>query len=624
MTREEAALYAFNTLKASVVEYATKGINIIVGDTTVNTGASKPEVIQQSGSGYANNLNDSPATVQFAEKYFKKLTRTAPGTDFGDPSNLWKYDGKKIGNYADTPNLTYVKKVKAKDIFADLGLATAPSVTYYVDGVATPAIAINKTNDTKYGGQGTLTSVYYTSSSNSVIVVEKNVYIGKIASIDEATKTTGRTVNLTSTASVAAAGATSFETEDFARKDVVLFTAASTDDGSTYAVKSMALAEKVTGEFTAYSGTSAITVGGETYDIAKKAATNGASYVAGTGTLKDIVDLYLDENGNVMDIKTSEAADENYAYVLSANGSGTAYSPYKAELLFLDGTKKVVETKDDASTVDGNFVTFRLNSDDKYVLSDATSGDANSAANVLIANGTSAMTVNGSAVYGNDATIYLVKTGSGSSTAYTVYTGYKNVPSINGGSASTPVSTTSDYVCKAGTVANFVFVDASTASVVGGTNDVIFVLADGGADLNTNSDSSYYTLKAVINGEIGTINIDVANTAAVNVLTAGDNASSLIFSGRTVDKYGVSTMGSTIGYAAVGIDEISKGTVSVGYSAGSFTSTLALDRDCNVFYVNKAGTILAWDIDSVAYDTNDIVCYTTKNGAVNNIFIVAK
>ena len=107
-------------------------------------------------------------------------------------------------------------------------------------------------------------------------------------------------------------------------------------------------------------------------------------------------------------------------------------------------------------------------------------------------------------------------------------------------------------------------------------------------------------------------------------MTAGGAAVSAIFSGRTVDKYGVSTMGTTTGYSATGIDEISKGTVSMGYSAGSFTTTLALDKDCNVYFVNKDEKILAWDVDSVAYDTNDLVYYTLDKGAVNNLFIVSK
>ena len=637
VTREEAALYTFNTLKANIVEYSDKGTNITIGDTTINTGASKAEFVLQAGSGYSNNMNESlgdasKQTVQFAEKYFKKLVHTTPGTDFGDPSNEWKYDGKKIGNYAKTAKLTYTEKVKAKDIYADLDLSATPTVTYYVDGVPTTPIAINKTNDTKYGGQGTLTSVYYTSSTNSVTVVVKNYYLAKVASIDEATKTVDRTVNLSGIGSAAstkiAAGASSFETEDFARKDYVVFTAASTDGGTNYAVKSLAAAEKVTGEFTAYTGTSKITVGGTEYNIAAKAATNGSTY---TGTLKDTVDLYLDANGNVLEIETSEAADANYAYVLAANGSGSSFSPYEAELLFLDGTKKVVKTSANAASFQYDFVTFRVNSDDKYVLTDARSLDDNdgTVANVFVTNGTSSMTVDGDPVYGNDSTIYLVATTANGSTTYTVYTGYKNVPSMNNGaSPAAAVATKSDYVCKAGSVANYVFIDATSGSgvsVVGGTNDVIFVLADGGASISTNSDSSYYTLKAVVNGEITEIKLDTADTTAANIVTAGGSAVSAIFSGRTVDKYGVSTMGTTTGSSATGIDEISKGTVSMGWVSGTtFSTTLALDKDCKVYFVNKDEKILAWDVDSVAFDTNDLVYYTTDKGAVNNLFIVSK
>ena len=41
LTREEAAQMAFNTMKATLVEYNDKGDNITVGGITINTGASK-------------------------------------------------------------------------------------------------------------------------------------------------------------------------------------------------------------------------------------------------------------------------------------------------------------------------------------------------------------------------------------------------------------------------------------------------------------------------------------------------------------------------------------------------------------------------------------------------------
>ena len=639
VTREEAALYAFNTLKADIVEYSDKGTNITIGGTTINTGASKPEFVLQAGSGYANNMGEYPLdatkqTVQFAEKYFKKLTHTTPGTSFGDPSNEWKYDGVKIGNYAKTPKLTYNEKVKAKDIYADLGLSATPAnATYYVDGVDTAVIPVTKTNDTKYGGQGSLISVYYTSSSDSLIIVQKNIYVGKVTSIDEATKTTERTINLANvgaaSAAVVAAGANSFETEDFARKDIVAFTAASTDDGLTYEVESVAAAEKISGELTAYTGATKVTVGGVEYKVGAMAAHSGTTYDSLVGDLKDIVDLYLDANGNVLEIETSEAAEANYAYVLAAGVEGVVTTTNKAKLLFLDGTTKVVETKEDYSSYNsvnltGDFVTFRVNSDGKYVLTDAQAGDnANTAVTTKTTNGNVSVKAGGTTASANDSTIFVIKTGS---STWTVYNGYKNVPTIGAyGNVAADASLVSDMVKTSAGAAKYVYIDATAScSMVGGTNDVIFVLADGTAGINTNSDSVYYNLKAVVNGEITEIKIDQADTAAVNVLTAGGSAVSAIYSGRTVDKYGVSTMGSSIGIPATGIDEADKGTITLDLSGSPVTK--ALDKDCAVFFVNKDNKILAWDVDSIAYDLNDLVYYTVDglSGAVDNIFIVSK
>ena len=617
VTREEACLYALNTLKACTFSYPNDS-TIVVGNVSVSTSSKAV----QAGAGH-----------EYYRNVFTKLHLTNPGTAFGAPSDKWVLNGKEIGNYPKTADKVYNEKVKAKDIYADLNLSDAPTAAnthYFVDGVSTTPIAINKTNSTKYGAQGAETSVYYTASTNTVYVCVKNMYLGKVASIDAATKTEDRKINITgvgaASAAIVALGADSFETENFARKDYVVFTAASTDNGATYAVKSAVAAEKVTGEFTAYKGSDNVTVGGTVYKIGAKAAHTGATYESSVGALKDIVDLYLDANKNVLEIDTAEAADANYAYVLAAGNDSHVVNDYKAQLLFLDGSKKVVETDKDytsGTTLVGHFVTYRTNSDGEYVLSDASASTSGNG-NVKITNDASAMTVKGNPIYGNDSTIYVVATGTVGSETYTVYTGYKSVPSIDDGHGNA-VSMNASYVCKTGNVANYVYINTIGTSAVinGGTNDVIFVYKNGTAGVNKNSDSQYYTLKAVINGEIGEINID-KNDAATSIVTGGTGAVSAIFSGRTVDKYNVSKMGSTTGTSAVGIDEISKGIMSYGWNGTDFTNTVAVDKDCNVFYVNKDEKIVAWDIDSVAYDTNDLVYFTTDKGAVNNLFIVAQ
>ncbi len=73
ITRQEAALYAFNTLKADMVEYDTK-TTVSKGDLTVQIAGTDAKKILQSESGYADTMEPNVAakerTLQFAEKYF--------------------------------------------------------------------------------------------------------------------------------------------------------------------------------------------------------------------------------------------------------------------------------------------------------------------------------------------------------------------------------------------------------------------------------------------------------------------------------------------------------------------------------------------------------------------------
>ena len=88
VTREEAALYAFNTLTATMVEYKNKS-SIVVGDITVTTSAEATKVTHSATSGYKTPAAQNDGYTQFCEEYFTKLElRTSANTDsFGRPAN---------------------------------------------------------------------------------------------------------------------------------------------------------------------------------------------------------------------------------------------------------------------------------------------------------------------------------------------------------------------------------------------------------------------------------------------------------------------------------------------------------------------------------------------------------
>ena len=103
VTREEACLYAFNTLQATLVEYSSSN-TIIVGDVEVTTASDRSEV----------ENNDSDETIedddlmQFAEEYFEDLVAEDDTDGFGRPATTWVYDGDELGTYANDADDLYV------------------------------------------------------------------------------------------------------------------------------------------------------------------------------------------------------------------------------------------------------------------------------------------------------------------------------------------------------------------------------------------------------------------------------------------------------------------------------------------------------------------------------------
>ena len=93
VTREEACLYAFNTLKATMVEYKDNS-TVTVGDITIANKSTATEVERTSGKDYtgyneSSDQKDSCGTQQFCEKYFSDLKAEDDTDDFGAPATKW-------------------------------------------------------------------------------------------------------------------------------------------------------------------------------------------------------------------------------------------------------------------------------------------------------------------------------------------------------------------------------------------------------------------------------------------------------------------------------------------------------------------------------------------------------
>ncbi|MBR4212212.1 MAG: S-layer homology domain-containing protein, partial [Oscillibacter sp.] len=113
VTREAAAIYAFNTVQSDMVEYDARNSIEINGVTVSMGGGNATPQTWNTSSTSANNINrrtsdgaNARPIVQFAERYFDKLRRepnewdTYTQDDFGRPSIRWFWKGVEIGTYS--------------------------------------------------------------------------------------------------------------------------------------------------------------------------------------------------------------------------------------------------------------------------------------------------------------------------------------------------------------------------------------------------------------------------------------------------------------------------------------------------------------------------------------------
>ena len=489
LSRQDAAQMAFETLKADMVKYDGKG-SVTVGDITINQNASAEKIAASSKSGYKTSGNDE--YQQFCEKYFTDLKLNENSNDdFGAPASKWTYKNKVVGTYAQAADATYSEEVQSKELYSDLGLDTTVKADVIKDGKTESTFTIQKGNTTdKIGGKGIVINAY-ADDKNNVTLVVINTYVGEVSKVTAAKGDEKAYVTV---------DGMKYETENFAKDDVVLYTKA---DG---VIQSMALAEKVEGvEVTRVNGTSSFVADGTTYKF------NSNVTFSDDVKVDSVLDLYLDSYGYVMKVDVSKASSD-YAYVVDTGASKGIYSNednYYAKLVLADGTQTEVTVDGDKLTggnfdakkgnldnLKGDIVEYTKDSKDLYTL---TSKADSANGKVEIKKGESAMTFGGNTKYANSKTIFVVQSGTGSKATYATYTGYANVPSMS--------STNGTYTvfCKSGDVATIVFVSGVATS----SKDIVYVLASkAGVKVNDSDAGTYWEYKAVVNGEITTVKMN--------------------------------------------------------------------------------------------------------------------
>ena len=393
LTREEACLYAFNTMKADMVKYNNKS-TIVVGDITVTTNADASTISS------SNNKVAANSKLQFAEEYFEDLQKVTNDQHdaYGRPAHTWKNGKTKIGTYTDTADYVVV---------LDKAYTTQAKLVEYVldnsndDLNADAAIAAG----VWYNGDEDVSVASNLGKAQAGAVIE--LFVGDDDIVDEIVAydyTLAEIKSVSSKVSAAAAkkgattsikleyegGATATKYDEYDNTPANVLAGFDADTyvkgakivvvkTSTGKIIDSAIAETVVGKITSKSTTSA-TIDGEKYTMA-------GTRTIGTIDFKEEYTLYLDPNGYVLDCAGDDTTDLNDVYYVTGiykdtdNKSNTAYY---AEVVSLAGETSDVVIADTADftndavsswKVIGGLYTLTLNSDDKYEAVAFTSAD---------------------------------------------------------------------------------------------------------------------------------------------------------------------------------------------------------------------------------------------------------
>ena len=656
LTREKAAQMCLNALEAPMVTYDTKGSTITVDGTKINFGASvakyETSTVAKDQNISKEKLTSGEYTVELGEKLYKDLKKNSTTDAFERPATEWMLKAKSIGTYADAADLSYTATVEIGTIYSDLGLSKGiddSKVTYYEDGRNLSSSwnqDIVKGSKVEKGGNGTLLEVYYNDDAESLTVIAINTYVGKITASYKASTT--KDAYVTFTPKNSGDPGSSYETDDsYSKDDIVLYTYSykAGDAG----VKSMALAEKVTGKMNGFTAEKNVTVDGTTY---KKSA-KGTPITPGMNTSvgKD-VSVYLDQYGYAAFVD----ADDTLQYaVILAYEKGSRLESARAKLLFTDGTTKKVDVKalkkNDGTTVTPvnladytsansdlnkyDVVSYTVNSDEEYTLTlaadarDAAVGSAKitkgipSLAGTVSSNAYNVGTASSGVLYANGKTTFLVIDESGTDTTYTSYAGIANVPNIEwkGGTYTAPIT----LLTEDNTIAKIVVVaktkvsgQANNLYISDGSKAVTFIKGGSAGQSYTKDLGYYYEYDAIIDGAETKIKTDFAVTN-YSILTGVSYNSKGVASGygeiASMDINNPTAHTGTNLFTAVGTEATTNSVVKIG------TKLYAFDDDCKVYYIGTDGTLIASAPASIGKDANDQVWFKLTDGLLSTVFI---
>ena len=554
MTRNDVAQLVLNALEAGTVEAETNG-SISVGDITIVNDVKYNFVT--SNRDYAYAISDKIPTsstsatvgpiVELGEKLYQgDLTKDEDRDDFGRPANIWEYQAKEVGTFEDEADYTFTAKVTSKALYNEVGKTASENYTWsvYVNGDRVDDFSRNdlvkykadddadfnaKQGGNKLTGNGVITEIFVDGTHETVTVAVMNQYAAEVLKVYE----DDGTITLSDLAEDGPVDAKdTFEATDFAEDDIVIYTYANDKIQSVYA------AERVEGDVTSVRVNSELNkdgsfkkmddgdnfvVDGTTY---KYNATMKTSEMLDTDNVNNGVVAYVDAQGFVAYVDES-AVTYDYAYVLSMGSDDDQFGgndpTYYARLVLTDGTLVKVETDADTKVgLEHHIVSYSKDKNDVYSLSNR-SGDFElaAAANLDINNGKAGMTLVDKEAAGvhsavaNADTLFIVADPDNEDKDnydFTVYSGVKNVPDIDG------ISTTKAVVAlkEGSNVAKVVYIEDADVS---GAGQVVFAKADKTPKYTKNQDGKIFEIDAIVDGEATTLRVKEGSTAAKRLVT---------------------------------------------------------------------------------------------------------
>ena len=396
VNREEACLYAFNTLKATMVEYENNNSVTVNGITFTNKSTAKDMV----NNAKVETIKEDNK-MQFAEKYFDKLTGKDATDDFGRPATEWKYDGDKIGTYADSADDSMVIN---KSLDGDVVLSTnsdyfgytkkdfASSVDAYINGDQVTGVKGYDTLNALKIKAGDQVEVFENDDDKVETIAVIRYSLAVIDEVDTKLSSTytkkGATYSITLKAldEDVSIGGTYYDKYDndsakelagFAADTYKADTAIAVALNSKNVVLASHVADSVSGKVTGYDkGSKAnVTVDGTKYPLHDMimTASSGKDGVANSGLANSFnyndttYTVYTDVNGYVIGIDETESVKiEDVYYVTGiAKEDGKYSDSYYAQAVALaDGS--VVEFKLKTSDTDTQKAFFKSEGEGQF------------------------------------------------------------------------------------------------------------------------------------------------------------------------------------------------------------------------------------------------------------------